>query len=47
MEREVSVAGDILLELREADELDCISLEENSPLSITEIYGGIWTLLCC
>lgn len=46
MEKEVSVIGNLLLELREAEQLECSS-EENTPLSLTRMEGGILTLICC
>lgn len=46
MEKELSVIGDLLLELREAEQLEC-SLEETTPLSLTRDQGGFFTLICC
>lgn len=46
MEKELSVIGDILLELREAEQLEC-SLEETTPLSLTREAGGYLTIICC
>ena len=46
MEKEVSVIGNLLLELVEAEQLEC-SLEEATPLSLTRLQGGILTLICC
>lgn len=46
MEKEVCVIGDLLLELREAEQLECC-LEEATPLSLTRDQGGILTLICC
>ena len=46
MEEKRTVAGDILLELKEADELT-YDMEEASPMSITRDFGGFFTLLCC
>lgn len=46
MEKKLSVIGDILLELREAEQLEC-SLEETTPLSLTREAGGYLTIICC
>lgn len=46
MEKELSVIGDILLELREAEQLE-YSIGEITPLSVTIETGGLFTLICC
>lgn len=46
MEKELFAVGDILLELREAEQLEC-SLEESTPLSLTRDAGGFLTIICC
>ena len=44
MERQDTVVGDLLLELKEAEQLD---VEDTTPLSFTRNQGGILTLICC
>ena len=46
MEKELSVIGDILLELREAEQLES-SVDEGTPLSLTRDAGGYLTIICC
>lgn len=46
MEENKRAAGDILLELREAEELEC-SQESGMSLTLTENIGGYFSLICC
>ena len=46
MEGEKFVTGDILLELKEAEELDCI-FEESTSLPVTKDAGSFFSLICC
>lgn len=46
MEENKRAAGDILLELREAEELEC-SQESAMSLTVTESGGSFISLICC
>ena len=46
MEEQINVVGNLILELEEAKELESIS-DGTVPLSITQNYGGLYTILCC
>ena len=46
MEKELFVVGDVLLELKEVEQLE-VSLEESTPLSITRDAGGYLSIICC
>ena len=46
MKAEIIMEGDFMLELEEAEVLE-VAWEEGTPLSITEKYGGVLTILCC